>query len=110
MSVFFLICSAQVYLSVCQVIYFIAQLAGLANIKSSSFCVYSCIYIYVNLYMKSGITLETYELYLVGFNLGKISNVLLKEPWYFPLNEERRIFLFSYILKSDFLSNLNIRM
>lgn len=44
MSVFFLICSAQVYLSVCQVIYFIAQLAGLANIKSSSFCVYSCIY------------------------------------------------------------------
>lgn len=42
--------------------------------------------------MKSGITLETYELYLVGFNLGKISNVLLKEPWYFPLNEERRIF------------------
>lgn len=90
MSVFFLICSAQVYLSVCQVIYFIAQLAGLANIKSSSFCVYSCIY--VNLYMKSGITLETYELYLVGFNLRKISNVLLKEPWYFPLNEERRIF------------------
>lgn len=108
MSVFFLICSAQVYLSVCQVIYFIAQLAGLANIKSSSFCVYSCIY--VNLYMKSGITLETYELYLVGFNLRKFSNVLLKEPWYFPLNEERRIFLFSYILKSEFLSNLNIRM
>lgn len=108
MSVFFLICSAQVYLSVCQVIYFIAQLAGLANIKSSSFCVYSCIY--VNLYMKSGITLETYELYLVGFNLRKFSNVLLKEPRYFPLNEERRIFLFSYILKSEFLSNLNIRM
>lgn len=108
MSVFFLICSAQVYLSVCQVIYFIAQLAGLANIKSSSFCVYSCIY--VNLYMKSGITLETYELYLVGFNLRKFSNVLLKEPWYFPLNEERRIFLFSYILESEFLSNLNIRM
>lgn len=95
MSVFFLICSAQVYLSVCQVIYFIAQLAGLANIKSSSFCVYSCIY--VNLYMKSGITLETYELYLVGFNLRKFSNVLLKEPWYFPLNEERRIlFIFVY--------------
>lgn len=90
MSVFFLICSAQVYLSVCEVIYFIAQLAGLANIKSSSFCVYSCIY--VNFYMKSGITLGTYELYLVGFNLRKFSNVLLKEPWYFPLNEERRIF------------------
>lgn len=93
MSVFFLICSAQVYLSVCQVIYFIAQLAGLANIHCKViFILCVQLYIYVNLYMKSGITLETYELYLVGFNLRKISNVLLKEPWYFPLNEERRIF------------------
>lgn len=59
MSVFFLICSAQVYLSVCQVIYFIAQLAGLANIKSSSFCVYSCIYI-------------CKLVYEVGHNLGNV--------------------------------------
>lgn len=88
MSVFFLICSAQLYLSVSSVIYFIAQLAGLANIKSSS-----CIQLYiVNLYTKSGINVGTYELYLAGLTLGKFFNVLLKEPWYFPLDEEQIIF------------------
>lgn len=51
-----------------------------------------CVQLYiVNLYTKSGITLGTYELYLAGLTLGKFFNVLLKEPWYFPLDEEQII-------------------
>lgn len=38
--------------------------------------------------MKLGINVGMYELYLVGLILGKFFIVLLKEFWYFFLDEE----------------------
>lgn len=46
------------------------------------------IVVYCKFVYEVGYILGMYELYLVGLILGKFFNVLLKEFWYFFLDEE----------------------